>query len=627
MSSFELPKSVALIPLGIQQLDPKISFEFLPEGKYENGHALASAIRGFNNTGIPIWQVDQFLNWKECETIISNLEKCPSLSTTSFGSNRSRLLAFDSNNELMHLFQARLQNDFLWDRLASNHVEPYGFHSTDRGAWSNKDIILNPCIRANKYSSGGFIPWHRDAQYTSGVSCLKSNYTLLVFLNDCSSGSTKFRLVNDSGLRNKLYSGLSVAEELAMINSCGVTTRDIEIQPKQGTAVIFDQKILHCSSPLESGSKYTLRTDILCRGPSDVQDTHGGVASICRKIFRQAQYEELMGNQSTAGDLYERAINLRQYRFPMPVREAHTKQILRKLNVGQEVPHTCLTFETRSGEETEFSFRNPSNIPKTKLVILAALYTFLHETSSMVKTSQKLQDLWEDCVSKLDFLAEDASDEKEPPAKRRREESSEDEDSLREFKNFPIFKAGDEPEGEDDIDEHCSASEKRMLELLSSFRFIQKLGLKTLSDVTEISEKRPEESAPPCVKLQTELEVVGFKGDGEYCGFAGNNQCCDEHEVPDQEFANPISLKIDVVIGSLIFQFQRVEILTDGSMTGAMEFSSPGSSFNHASCQCSSVIDVDSLEIQTRYGYITTSFEFFVSDNIIRIKYEPKVSV
>ena len=93
-------------------------------------------------------------------------------------------------------------------------------------------IGLNEMLRFYKYSPGQRFKMHRDGSYIRNETEF-SYYTFMVYLNDdYEGGQTKF----DSG---------------EFVN------------PKKGTALIFEHSLRHEGARLTQGSKYVLRSDIM----------------------------------------------------------------------------------------------------------------------------------------------------------------------------------------------------------------------------------------------------------------------------------------------------------------------------------------------------------------------------
>merc|ERR1711982_86347 len=100
---------------------------------------------------------------------------------------------------------------------------------------------VNSCFRCLRYSSGqaGFAK-HRDGQ--SVVDGEISRVTVQIYLNEgFEGGATRLCHVDD-------------AEDVL---------RGIDIVPRTGMALVFDQGIPHKGCSVHGGTKYTARTEIM----------------------------------------------------------------------------------------------------------------------------------------------------------------------------------------------------------------------------------------------------------------------------------------------------------------------------------------------------------------------------
>ena len=178
-----LPKEITFIPNSIATLDPKKVVTFFETQPSNSDHEDIISARFHRVNSHTVWEINSFLTQSECEQIIKASEKSK-FDPVLYGKSRSRLLAFDSNGNLVKTLQERLKCDSFLDRLNSkrNLSVPYGFKSHHK-TWEPNGPEINPCIRVNKYASNkSSIGWHRDAQYTESETA-KSNYTVLVYLN------------------------------------------------------------------------------------------------------------------------------------------------------------------------------------------------------------------------------------------------------------------------------------------------------------------------------------------------------------------------------------------------------------------------------------------------------------
>lgn len=242
---------------------------------------------------VTIWSINNFLTNDECLEIISNSENA------KFDDKFHGLLSYDKNGILLKTIQQRLKGDILNNLNNYNWVQPYGF--THGIKWDKNTEIINECIRIKKYK--GKIGWHRDIQYSKS-SLLRSNYTALIYLNDCPDSEIIFRIPKVQ----PEYTGLTIDQEIKFINDKGF--KNIIIKPKTGRLVLFDQRLIHCSRGFNT-EQYVLRTDLLCSGKytdkSEASIIYKKTEELAKKLFDYAQLTRPKNNK-----LYERCISLCQ---------------------------------------------------------------------------------------------------------------------------------------------------------------------------------------------------------------------------------------------------------------------------------------------------------------------------
>lgn len=85
------------------------------------------------------------------------------------------------------------------------------------------------------------------SQFVRNADSDRSYFTVQLYLNDIpeeNGGATQF-----------------IEEEFKH----NIERKVLNVQPKTGLALIFEQDLLHQSTELLNGIKYTIRTDIMCR--------------------------------------------------------------------------------------------------------------------------------------------------------------------------------------------------------------------------------------------------------------------------------------------------------------------------------------------------------------------------
>jgi prolyl 4-hydroxylase len=369
----------------IETLDPKSSLCFLDNINDSHVAQTPTEVKLSSETN-GIWKIENFLSDSECDEIISKCEE-NGFQDISYRSSK-RLIGFDNNANLMNTIKSRLDNNLFNDDFRENKWKtPYGFY-TDLIDW-NKNIKINPCFRINKYVDSGF-DLHRDAQFTENYF-VRSNYTLIVYLNDdYEHGSTCF--VNPKTKDNyDNINGKTINEEMQNIDY-----EYIEIKPKKGTAVIFDQRLIHGGS-IANGTKYILRTDLIatankCKNGEDMikinspeLELEKRIENLTKLLFRQAQYNELGG--SPCSELYERCISLRQNPSMLADYPADLESLIQ-----YEIINNYITSELkhikRSANKHVFEYETKLN-NKFNLLKTATLFTILSLTEATFNLKNK----------------------------------------------------------------------------------------------------------------------------------------------------------------------------------------------------------------------------------------------
>ena len=192
--------------------------------------------------------IDYFLDAYECEQLIHLASK---LSSTGFhyvteashvdNDGITHIVKLqEANKHKLSVFEHRPTISMLWEKMAPI-IQP---HMRNFIAQTNcgQPVGLNPRLRVLRYDATDndvFEP-HFDA--TTKVNKTTSLLTVLIYLNDDFSGGETCYLDHHIS-RN--------------IDSC------TKIVPSTGKVVIFEHDLFHSSIPLEVGTKYVLRTDVL----------------------------------------------------------------------------------------------------------------------------------------------------------------------------------------------------------------------------------------------------------------------------------------------------------------------------------------------------------------------------
>ena len=317
-----------------------------------------------------IWIIDNFISENQCNNIIN---ACCNKGFEHLEYRNSERLIFE-NKELTQLIEERLANDMFIERLNLNKVKPYGF---DNGVtWSKNTSDINPCLRVNKYNVGQGFDVHRDAQYTESI-IKKSNYTLLIYLND-NNGNTEFFIPINEYKNN----GYTVEEELEKFKFA-----TFPVIPVTGRAVIFDQRLLHKGN-ITDKTKYVMRTDLLCCGVQSSVVEKSRIQDLCKSLFRQAQYQELLEKQQiihkgfNTTKLYEICIGLRQTPNTISYPN-HLNKHLKNLSINTDITST-LHLASRNGLQYCYTF-NKQTDDLTNIIKFAYAYAVLSSVKNIYK--------------------------------------------------------------------------------------------------------------------------------------------------------------------------------------------------------------------------------------------------
>ena len=202
--------------------------------------------------------IDSFLNVAECEQLIHLANK---LSSTGFhyvteashmdSDGITHIVKLqEANKHKLSVYEHTPTIKMLWKKMEpiiQPHIRKFIAHTN-----CGRPIGLNPRLRVLRYDATDndvFEP-HFDA--TTKVDNTTSLLTVLIYLNvDFSGGETCY--LDHHISRN--------------IDSC------TKIVPSMGKVVIFEHDLYHSSIPLECGTKYVLRTDVLF----DINKSDGSV--------------------------------------------------------------------------------------------------------------------------------------------------------------------------------------------------------------------------------------------------------------------------------------------------------------------------------------------------------------
>jgi len=170
-----------------------------------------------------IFTIDNFLPASSCDDFVAKSETIGyEPATVETESGQKVITAIRNNNRVIY-------KDFELANLFWQQLEPFA----PKQIGNSKSVGLNELFRFYKYQPGQEFKKHRDQSYIRADG-EASYYTLMIYLNENYEGGE-------------------------------TTFNNLTIQPKKGLALVFLHNLEHGGSPVKSGSKYVLRTDIMFR--------------------------------------------------------------------------------------------------------------------------------------------------------------------------------------------------------------------------------------------------------------------------------------------------------------------------------------------------------------------------
>lgn len=207
--------------------------------------------------------IEHLFSSQECKILLDELEKqiwvnagrdgyrLNSAAATQVGSHR----ATANNQELAEIIWHRLCPIFSTIRIMDeNTPTDCGNHAV----WRSNGI--NPLLRFIRYEKGGLLIPHYDAPFIQDER-RRTLTSLVIYLSDqekALGGETRFILDPQTKIKKdhrQYHDWTSVPSEEDVL---------LSIKPRQGSAILFDHRILHDSAEiLDSNPKTIIRTDIL----------------------------------------------------------------------------------------------------------------------------------------------------------------------------------------------------------------------------------------------------------------------------------------------------------------------------------------------------------------------------
>ncbi|EGC34077.1 hypothetical protein DICPUDRAFT_80174 [Dictyostelium purpureum] len=230
--------------------------------------------------------------------------------------------------------------EWCWDRVkryvVSENPESDGFNNittkvkpgddlykigSPSGIW--RPVGLNPKFRMCRYFEGGLFKKHYDGSYVVS-STKRSLYTFMFYLNDeYTGGETNF--LDDQSLKsistafklNGKGGDIEFDDDSLSLDSVKVADRvGPSVDPSKsftGCLIVFDQSLFHEGSPVLSGKKFIMRTDIMFEKVEDLSPEELGEIDNeveAERILQMSEELERSGNIEESVKMYKKAFSL-----------------------------------------------------------------------------------------------------------------------------------------------------------------------------------------------------------------------------------------------------------------------------------------------------------------------------
>ena len=232
--------------------------------------------------------LNNLLTPEECDFYIKECEKvgfsCLADQFPSYYRINDRVLTLSF--EMADAIFARMEP--LLTRNDVIRIRPIGFGN--EGTW--RPIRLNECFKIMKYTSGGHFTPHFDGPWVPRED-ESSVYTVLIYLNtEYAGGETKFL---DEDNPKHVYH---------------------QVTPSVGMGLVFNHDCFHEGTPVLSGVKYLLRTEVMFRrvdtqmipNPAKYEESESYNRALT--LYRKSWQLEQSGDQKGFTDTYLQAIRL-----------------------------------------------------------------------------------------------------------------------------------------------------------------------------------------------------------------------------------------------------------------------------------------------------------------------------
>lgn len=183
-----------------------------------------------------ITRLDSVFSEEECANLISLADAngySPALLNVG---NGEQILAPEVRSSSRSIIDSEELAGKIWERVAAHAPDVWPLPEFVSTPMRRPVVALNERLRFLKYNVGEYFRQHGDGMYVR-PNGERSYVTVLLYLNSgYEGGRTTF--TNSEGQR-------------------------FEIEPRAGTVVLHDHRILHESPPVKSGTKFIMRTDLM----------------------------------------------------------------------------------------------------------------------------------------------------------------------------------------------------------------------------------------------------------------------------------------------------------------------------------------------------------------------------
>lgn len=179
--------------------------------------------------------LDNVLSPKECQEFIDEMESGEDFkdALVNVGAGQQKMMT-DVRKSKRKLVFDKTKAEMIFERIKEFLPQEWEGHPI---------VSLNERLSVLKYLPGDYFKPHFDGAYVRDDMSEGSFITIQLYLNEGFKGG------NTTFLDGKIEKGW--------------TGKDVGVVPKTGRVLVFQHQILHEGSLLESGIKYSVRTDVM----------------------------------------------------------------------------------------------------------------------------------------------------------------------------------------------------------------------------------------------------------------------------------------------------------------------------------------------------------------------------